>query len=132
MKWRRKTSLNQKALYFESLETFLKVFDALSSLRPKKKKKTYLEKEIASQRNMRKTWLMYGSIWCNNSYPYKNKNEQNWKQEYTKTNRRVDREITNLFEVTEMSIHCTTNCFQEFKPLFCFNIGKGSYLHIEH
>lgn len=57
-------------------------------------------------------------------------NEIESKNIHTKTDRRVDREITNLFEVTEMRIHCTTNCFQEFKPLFCFNVGKGSYLHI--
>lgn len=33
-----------------------------------------------------------------------------------------------LFKVTKMSIHCTTNCFQKFKSLFCFNIGKRGNL----
>lgn len=27
-----------------------------------------------------------------------------------------------------MGIHRTTNCFQKFKPLFCFNIRNRSYL----
>lgn len=38
---------------------------------------------------------------------------------------------TYLFKVTEMCIHCSTNCFQEFKSLFRFNSGKCSYLNGE-
>jgi len=44
----------------------------------------------------------------------------------------VEKELFNqyvyLFEVTKMSIHGPTDCFQKFKSLLCFNSWQGSNL----